>query len=86
MKPQQKTKETFVSLLLKIESPIKGILSGMYEDKKFTREFFITDESRYKKMEYDLKPILEQKYMSLFRRGKKVVIKILAKGKEEILN
>ncbi len=78
--------QTFRGILLSISNPMIGTIVGMCESKKFIKEFFITDESRYKKIEVDFKPLVEKKYLSLSRRGKKATIKILVKAKEEILN
>lgn len=73
------------NLILNLETPAKNILAAMYESKEFSRSFFIANEANYGKMLKDIEPLVINKYISVSRKGKAAILKILKKGKTEIL-
>jgi hypothetical protein len=78
--------ETFSNLIVQVDNGLTKMLSTMYEVKRFEKEFFVTDESRFYKMVKEIDKMIENKFVSITRTGKKAKLKILKKGKEEILN
>lgn len=71
-------------LITQIQGPIRGLLAQMYEAKEWTKEIFISSEANYYRTVADLKTLTDQKYISLSRRGKRAVLRILSKGQKEI--
>lgn len=71
-------------LITQIQGPIRGLLAQMYESKTFEQVFMVTNEARYYRTMADLQKLISEKYVSVSRRGKRAVLKILAKGQKEI--
>ncbi len=71
-------------LILKINGPVRSLLAQMYTAGQYSKQMFVTDERKYHALVADLKSLIEEKYLSLSRKGKKIDLKILKRGQTEI--
>lgn len=70
--------------ILKINGPIRSLLVQMYTARQYYKHLFVIDERKYHALLADLKILIEEKYLSISRHGKKIDLKILKKGQKEI--
>lgn len=73
-------------LILKINGPIQVLLAQMYTTGQYSKQMFVTDENKYYSLMADLKSLIEERYLSVSRKGKKINVKILKRGQVEIIS
>jgi hypothetical protein len=74
----------FRTELYKIYHPINGVIIAMAQLSQDKKDLFITNERNYYATKEALEPLVNQKYLSITRKGNKVTIKILDKAKKDL--